>query len=196
MIAISLSTDIGHFLNDENRQSALQATSHRAEVPFQWHHRQLLCKSKWKKQKGPKLSHVLLFHQKIREQETQSLLSVMHRLSFWNELTSVLDSSAGGEGYCVLAENHMACLCLDTSYKQGLMSLLVQHHSGHSQTWQQQRALQHTPGLFRGFSSLNDRKTQFPQFVSTILWHTWVFWHTWLLFLCLTHDTSPWEETF
>lgn len=27
----------------------------------------------------------------------------------------------------------MACLCLDTSYKQGLMSLLVQRHSGPSQ---------------------------------------------------------------
>lgn len=63
----------------------------------------------------------------------QLFASVMHCLSFWSALISVLDSSACGEGYCVLAGQHMACLCLDTSYKQGLMSLLVQRHSGPSQ---------------------------------------------------------------
>lgn len=57
--------------------------------------------------------------------------SVMHCLSFWSVLIPVLNSRACGEGFCVLAGQHMACLCLDTSYKQGLMSLLV--HSGPSQ---------------------------------------------------------------
>lgn len=68
----------------------------------------------------------------------------MHCLS-WRGLISILDSSAGGgEGHSVLAEQHMACLCLDASCKQGLMSPLVELRPGRvvgrSQTSQEQCA--------------------------------------------------------
>lgn len=50
-------------------------------------------------------------------------------------------------------ESTWLALCLDTSYKQGLISLLVQCRPGPEH-------LIHTPGLFWGFCRLNDR-TQF-----------------------------------
>lgn len=143
---------------------------------FQRHHRRLLCKPGLKKQKGPTLSGAVSLTELVAADAVTALCDALS--FFLDRADSLLDSSAGGEGYCVLADQHMACVCLDTSYKQGLMSLLVQRHSGHSQTSQQQCAPQHAPGLFRGFSRLNDRKTLFPQFLSAIVWHTWVFWHT------------------
>lgn len=139
---------------------------------FQWHHCLLLCKPKLKKHKVPKLSCVALFHQKNQSKGSrhcshmQLSASVMHCLSFWSALISVLDSSACGEGYCVLAGQHMACLCLDTSYKQGLMSLLVQRHSGPSQDLSTSFTLQ----VYFEVSTV-----WMTQFVSTIVLHKWAF---------------------
>lgn len=148
---------------------------------FQWHHCLLLCKPKLKKQKGPKLSCVVLFHQKNQSKGSrhcslmQLFASVMHCLSFWSALISVLDSSACGEGYCVLAGQHMACLCLDTSYKQGLMRLLVQRHAGPSQELSTSFTLQVYFELSTVWIIEKKKTPQFPQFVSTIVSRKWAF---------------------
>ncbi len=59
-------------------------------------------------------------------------------------MISILDDGAGCEGYSVLAEQHMACLRLDASCKQGLMSPLEELRPdrvvGLRQTSQQQCA--------------------------------------------------------
>lgn len=73
--------------------------------------------------------------------QADRVLCLCEALSVCRGLISILDSSADGESRSVLAEQHMACLCLDASCKQGLMSLLVELRPGRvvgrSQTSQQ-----------------------------------------------------------
>lgn len=76
--------------------------------------------------------------------QSATVLCLCDALSVWRGLISILDGGAGCEGYSVLAEQHMACLRLDASCKQGLMSPLEELRPDRvvclSQTSQQQCA--------------------------------------------------------
>lgn len=91
--------------------------------PFPQHHCLLIHKPKLKEQKYPKTCGAFLSKQ---ANQFATILHLSDVLSVWIKLISILDSSSSWEGHCVLAGKRMACLRLDASCKQVLMSPAVE----------------------------------------------------------------------